>query len=142
MMPLSSKTILHNTMYNLKFIEERKDISGGPFEVTQLINSFLMVVLQNLDELKSTWDCENPSINITNIRHALAHGNIYFEPDENQEIKAIHLWTSRNRKIVDWDYRLEVEQLRVVLKKFVEFAEKHNPPLKEQPLQKGNPYRG
>ena len=139
MMPLSSKTILKNTIYNLEFIEERKGVSG-PFEVTQLINSFLMVVLQNIDDLKSVWENENPSINITKIRHALAHGNLSFEPGENKEIKAIHLWTSRNRKVVDWDCRLDVEQLRDILIKFVELAKKHNPPL-EEPLQKGNQYR-
>lgn len=130
MMPLSSKTIVKNTMYNLEFIEENK-ASDGPFEVTQLINSFLMVVLQNLDDLKSDWNSENPSIDITNIRHALAHGNISFEPDENKEIKTIHLWTClKGAKKVKWDCRLDIEKLRDILEKFVKFVEKHNPPLR------------
>lgn len=58
MMPLNNNDILKRTIFNLKYIVKNKDVDG-PFEVTQLMNSFLMAVIQKWTNSKKTGRVKN-----------------------------------------------------------------------------------
>ena len=109
------RDVMHRTMENLRFVERHAG-SQGPFEVTQLINSFLGALAhpgeRYKDELSSIslaeaerlgWPLinnERPSDQIPTslgdqlrlMRNALAHGNIAFHPGSDGEIRALQLW--------------------------------------------------
>lgn len=123
MMPTSRNGIVERTMTNYEFIKQAEASSPSDgqvkvYEATQLVNSFLMTLLQNWDELENDWphlaqaDLRWPSIKtsksnqqarqcIGKIRDALAHGLFVFEESQSGEIAAMHLWTCADRKTVD-----------------------------------------
>jgi len=138
--------VMRRTMVNLKYIEDGKT-EDGPYEVTQLVNSFLGALAhpwekfrQNLKLLSIAeaedegWphivkgspndqDPENLGELIRLIRNGLAHGNIEFLPDENNEIRAVRIWNLRNGQRT-WCTELTVANMRTFLKCFVKQAEK------------------
>ena len=137
MMPRNNNDILKRIIFNLEYIKKNKDVDG-PFEVTQLMNSFLMAVIQKWDELKKDWQGKNRCVDMKKIRDALAHGNISFEADQKKEIAAIHLWTCPlGKDEVDWDYKLDIKQLRNILYEFVDFAKDNDLP-NRKPMKKGD----
>jgi hypothetical protein len=112
----------------------------APHEVTQLVNSFLMTLLQNWDESESRWSHlrsggvqwpkiqssepnQQPKRCIGKIHDALAHGCFVFEGDDGDEIKGLSLWTCADRnKGVDWSLTLSVEEMRAMLRCFAVLA--------------------
>ena len=140
MIPMSRKEVMRRVCFNLGFVDERRTLEG-PFEVTQLLSSFLLTLHLNWDDLDGRWDQLSqkgigwPKIEqeglqqakqaIGKMRDALAHGLIAFESDPEGEIDAIHLWTCSRQQTVDWDARLSVEQVRQMLKCFVRASAEH-----------------
>jgi HEPN pEK499 p136 len=131
-------------MANLEFVEARSG-PNGPFEVTQLINSFLGALAHPWeairDELKTLplreaeargWPRvtkerptdEDPSSLgdlLRRLRNCVAHGNIEFLPDGRGEIQALRLWnvdTHRNRRT--WGAIVTVGNVRQLLTLFVD----------------------
>jgi hypothetical protein len=136
------KELLRRTMKNLAAIEAASDQGAEQnvesYEVTQLVNSFLITVLQNWDEIAPNWavainGAPGPTIStsegrrpvgecVKRIRDALAHGNMVFEADSKQEIEKVHLWTCSHKQEVDWDAEIEVSEMRKTLIYFVQVA--------------------
>ncbi len=159
MMTKSRKEIIERTMSNLRCVDDIKRGQGdegkesSPHEVTQLVNSFLVTVLQNWDELESGWPhIRQGTVNwpkiqssepdqqarhcIGKIRDALAHGCFVFEGDDGDRIKELSRWTCPDRKTVDWNLTLKVEEMRAMLECFAEVALEQ--PLKQRKaLRKG-----
>jgi hypothetical protein len=145
------KDLMNRTMFNLEFVQKKKSLSG-PYEVTQLVNSFLgamaypwekkkeqlrqmlldeaerrgwpVIVTQegSLDTPKSLGDL------IRVMRNAMAHGNLDFE-SRNGEIVALRLW-NRGGGEDTWRARVKVNDLRRFLTCFVGLANElyNNPP--------------
>jgi hypothetical protein len=132
-------------MVNLKFIEDRKT-KNGPYEVTQLINSFLGALAHPWEifkeELKSVslaeaesqgwpiiikeYQQDNNPKNLGDllrlIRNGLAHGNIEFIPDSNNEIRSIRIW-NHERGERTWGANITVQEMRRFLDLFVDLAQ-------------------
>lgn len=160
MMVKSRKDILERTMSNLEFIEKAAvspalNESAKVYEITQLVNSFLMTLLQNWDELKADWPylkqagLKWPSIStsapsqqarqcIGEIRNALAHGLFEFEEGQSGDITALHLWTCSDHETVKWHAEISVEDMRQMLNCFVQLAKQKDLQLR-RPRQKGQP---
>ena len=137
--------IMKRTIFNLKFIEQHKN-REGPYEITQLLNSFMGAVAHpwekykkelnsiTLDEAHAIgWpaiekerrkdrDPENLGDLIRLIRNGLAHGNITPYPDPNDEIRSVLIWNINRSNVRDWGAVLTVEVLRDLLFKFVELS--------------------
>jgi hypothetical protein len=130
-------------MANLEFIEQQAT-NSGPFEVTQLINSFLGALVHPWEELKDDlcamrlteaggWpavkkerphDEELATVGdlIRRMRNGIAHGNISYLPGPEGEIKALRIWNV-NRGRRDWGAILTAADLRCFLVQFVRVAE-------------------
>ena len=137
--------IMMRTVYNLKYIEENKD-SNGPYETTQLLNSFIGAVAHPWEKYKQElnaitldeaqvrgWpiiekerpddkDPENLGDLIRLMRNGIAHGNIIPYPDSNMEIRSVLIWNLKPNGTRDWGAVLPVDILRQFLFKFVELA--------------------
>ncbi len=155
--PTSRRDLLHRTNANLDHIEQLvasqreggKDVTA--FETTQLVNSFLVTVLQHWDELERDWSqlgrrgLSWPAFTHTQppqqsmqclgkIRDALAHGLFAIE-GENGEIAALHLWTCPDGKNVDWSATISVKHMREILETFVRFAEGRRLPFRPKKVK-------
>jgi len=106
--------IMERSMANLKFIEEHKT-DNGPYEVTQLVNTFLGALAHPWEELKSEFkkksikdaertgwpkvikqlptDVEPKNLGdlIRLMRNAMAHGGITLLPQGDCDIERLHL---------------------------------------------------
>lgn len=134
------KDFARRTLDNLVFIERHIDGSDTalpPFEVTQLINSLLGLVVfpkeslkdipdTSLNELKSNgWllpeihpeaKCTNLNDLVSNFRHAIAHFNIKFIPNEKGEIVGIEA-ENKGRKV---KLKFSIDELRDFTRRFAE----------------------
>lgn len=142
--------IMRRTLANLEFIELHRS-DKGPYEVTQLINSFLGALahpLENfsdslnrlsLDEAETYgWPRikkERPTDNdprsagelIRFLRNAMAHRNIEFLPDGRGEIRALRLSNIDPRgDRRTWGAIVSVDDLRKLLLRFVELVEERH----------------
>jgi hypothetical protein len=142
--------VMRRTMVNLEFVEARSS-RNGPYEVTQLINSFLGALAHPLEEfseeLKSLpvseavnrgwpaigkeWptDREPRSMDelIRLLRNAVAHGNVEFLPDGRGEINALRLWNIDSRsKQRTWGAIVTVDNTRKLLTLFVDLIEERH----------------
>jgi hypothetical protein len=140
--------IMRRSMQNLSFVEAAAGPSG-PYEVTQLINTFLGAlvhpyeVMQNdLDAIpvseaetlgwpaivcERTSDSEPSSIGdlIRLMRNGVAHGNIEFLPAAWGEIHAIRIWNvHRGRRT--WGAIVTIKNMRRLLAKFVVLIEERH----------------
>ena len=145
-MPIAPDDVMYRTMANLEFIEHHAQKSG-PYEVTQLINSFLGALAHpwerlsnDLNELslemaqRNGWpripkerdNDRNPKTIgdlVRFVRNALAHGNIEHLPGQDGEIRALKIWNlDRGRRT--WGSVVTTDSIRELLVKFVELAEK------------------
>jgi HEPN pEK499 p136 len=139
--------IMHRTMENLIFIEMHAK-PEGPYEVTQLINSFLGALahpweafradLNSLPIAKASeqgWpaistlegiDSDPPTLGklIAVLRHSLVHGNIEYIPDSAGNISALRVRNFDNsRKVVRWEAIIKISDLRHFLTCFVDLIE-------------------
>jgi|SRR5579884_2892901 len=142
--------VLERTMYNLRFIERRRR-PDGPFEVIQLINSFMGAAVHPWENLLST---QEELVNLTAqdvgwpqlikseeadddpadfheqlawIRHAFAHGNIEYinEDDSIVGIKIRNKGRSRKqKKDINWGTQLDLRQLRALLVSYCRIAQR------------------
>lgn len=136
--------IMRRTMANLAFIERHK-AEGGPYEVTQLINSFLGALAHPWEKLGPSLDISleeaaaqgwpipgtDPSVGaapaslaelIRWLRNGVAHGNLSFLPDGRGEIKAIQI-DNFNRGRRTWRATITVADMRLLLHRFVALIE-------------------
>ena len=137
--------IMRRTMANLAFIEQSAS-SHGPFEVTQLINSFLGALAHPWESLRN----ELNSMSITEaesqgwpipraerttdhaptnlgdfirlLRNGVAHGNISFLADGKGQIAALRI-ENRNRGRRTWGVIFTPENMRRLLERFVTLVE-------------------
>jgi hypothetical protein len=137
--------MMRRTLFNLKFVECHKT-DAGPYEVTQLVNSFLAGLAHPWEKLRDDlnqktlaqaaqmgWpvlhkelekDIEPANLGeqIALVRHAFAHGNVEFLPGPNGEIGGVRFWNKKNG-VRTWGSTATVADLRAFLQCFVEFAE-------------------
>jgi hypothetical protein len=142
------RDIMRRTMDNLEFVRAHARANGPPYEVTQLINSFLGALAHPWETYKAdlnalslasarndgwpvidkekTDDRDPTSLGdlIALMRHALAHGNVSFLPGVSGEIQALRLWnvppTTKKR---DWGTIITPDNMRTFLERFVALAE-------------------
>ena len=142
--------IMRRTMANLEFIEAHST-RDGPYEVTQLINSFLGALAHPFEDfsddlkrlpvdeaVKRGWPAINKELGtdrdlstvdelIRVLRNAVAHGNIEFRSDGRGEIHALHLWNSdtrSNRRT--WGATVTASDARKLLTLFVSLIEERH----------------
>jgi len=138
--------VMRRTIKNLEFIE-RHAAQGGPYEVTQPINSFLGALAHPWEQLSidvgsiSTaeaqmegWpipgkdrssDTEMASLAelIRFMRNGAAHGNITLLPDGRGEIAALRI-ENKHRKRRTGGIIITVADMRAFLRRFVAEVEK------------------
>ncbi len=148
MMPGESlPDLMRRTMFNQRFIKEKRGPTG-PYEVIQLINSFLgalahpwekckreLAVIPLASAYEKGWprvvplgpSDEDPATLgdlIRLMRNGIAHGNNEFAADANGEMGLIRIWNvhprSRRRTC---EAILTVREMEAFLHKFVEQAE-------------------
>jgi hypothetical protein len=137
--------IMRRTMANLEFVE-RHASDDGPFEVTQLLNSFLGALAHPWENLKrelnsiSIVDAEREGWPILpreratdqlprslgdligHLRHGVAHGNVSFLPGGHGEIAALRI-ENRYKGVRTWGAIVTPEAMRLFLKRFVALVE-------------------
>ena len=139
--------IMRRTMRNLEFVETHRDLKRGPYEVTQLVNSFLGALAHPWEDLKEElneldlmeaeqrgWpipqgegpyeeEPKNLGDLLRLVRNAFARGNITYRGPKNGEIEIVEFWNNRFRmKEVTWRASLNVHDLRLFLNCFVALA--------------------
>ena len=150
MYELFIKDFVVRTNKNLEYIEEKKENGDEVYEVTQLVNSFLGLIVfpkeKALDQIRRISDdqhiiqiitsciIENSyqgrrrEINLTNliyhIRNAIAHGGVEFFHDESNEIHSISFYDYIKNKrgtIREKFYIvMDISQIRAFVKLFSE----------------------
>jgi len=132
------------TKRNLELIEQypSEDAQGGAFEVTQLVNSMLgllvfpqqrwfdRIPLTPVPELVSggwpsiTIDGSVPGNNLRGLarylRNGIAHFNLQFLSDTTGRITGLRIWNVRVGGRRDWTAQLSVADLRFVAMRFVD----------------------
>ncbi|WP_203075830.1 HEPN family nuclease [Falsiroseomonas ponticola] len=136
--------MMRRTMINLAFIERHAG-NEGPFEVTQLINSFLGALAHPWERLKE--DLANISISeakgagwplpeqqgggdkpeslgdlLRLLRNGIAHGNLTFLSDGRGQIQAIRI-ANYNRGRLTWRGAISVQEMQTLLHRFVALVE-------------------
>ena len=132
------------TQKNLHALEQLQEQGGEVFEVTQLINSMLGLLIfpreefvgripeKPLAELKMEgWPVPNvrpgfPQVSNLNelvryLRNAISHFNIEFFGDGHNEIRTIRVWNTcpRSRKKT-WEADLGLNDLRAIAERFTQ----------------------
>lgn len=131
------------TRVNLELIEQKAKAGEEAYEVTQLVNSLLglLVFPQQryfnqipnipMEELKAAgW----PEIRVEGeflpprtlrdlmryLRNAVAHFNIEFIPDGRGELWGLRVWNVNPAHEVSWRAEIPLEALRLIISKFLE----------------------
>jgi len=142
--------IMRRTMLNLEFIEVHAD-PAGPYEVTQLINSFLGALAHPFEAMRTElmslslaetttlgWPSitkEKPTDNeltclgdlIRLMRNGLAHGNVEFLDGGDGQISSLRIWNIDPRtRTRTWGTVLSIDALRLLLCRFVELIEQRH----------------
>ncbi len=137
--------MMRRTMMNLAFVE-RHSAKDGPFEVTQLVNSFLGALAHPWETLKADlpttslaeaaaagWPVpeqqggrgpspESLSDLLRLLRNGIAHGNLSFLPDGRGQIQAIRI-ENYDRGRLTWRGVISVQDMRALLHRFVALVE-------------------
>jgi hypothetical protein len=144
------RDIMQRTMMNLEFIEAQpRDPRTGPFEVTQLVNSFLGALAHPWERHRDRFNDlpleaayaegwprgfdhqthpETPVRSLgdllRHVRNALAHGNVTFRGPARGDIETIELWSYNTyKKREEWRGSYSVRDLRDFLVCFVREVE-------------------
>jgi hypothetical protein len=136
--------VMRRTMANLAFVEEHAG-REGPFEVTQLINSFLGALAHPWEKLSPSLDIPlehaalqgwpipsseiavgpvppSLAVLIRWLRNGVAHGNLRFLSGGRGEIKAIQVENfDRGRRT--WRGTITIKDMRALLHRFVGLIE-------------------
>ena len=135
----------HRTKKNLEFIEEtvRADSDKEVYEVTQLVNSLLGLLVFPFEKMRS--QIPNKSLNelklegwivpevigsfpqvknlyqlIRTLRNAVAHFNIEFFADSNNQIKGGVVWNVNRDDQIDWKAKMSIAELRNNVYRFID----------------------
>ena len=135
------------TRANLEFIEKSADRRESVFEVTQLANSLLgLLVFPREHYMESIPDTPLselveqgwPEIHITQgqlpdntlkqlmrmLRNSIAHCNVEFVVGDDRQITGINVWnTAKNSQRKTWQAELTITDLRTIAIKFAELIE-------------------
>lgn len=138
--------IMRRSMANLAFVEAHAH-AAGPYEVTQLINTFLGALAHPFEAMRNNlmslpmadaavqgWpsitkerpsDREPDSLGdlLRLLRNSLAHGNIEFLADSAGQINALRIWNVDGRGRRAWGAIITVGDMRQVLGRFVDLIE-------------------
>lgn len=134
------------TRANLEFIEHAEKCGESVFEVTQLANSLLGLLVfpreHYMERIPDTplpelveqgW----PNVRTTHgqispntlkqlmkmLRNGIAHCNVDFVVGEDRKITGIQVWNKTNAGIKTWHAELTINDLRTIAIKFVELIE-------------------
>lgn len=143
--------IMRRSMANLEFVEAQAG-SNGPYEVTQLVNTFLSALAHPFEAMRDDlialplseaarlgWPPitkERPSDRdpaslgdfIRLLRNGFAHGNIEFLGDRKGQIVALRIWNTDPRSHSrNWGTILPVADIRRLLELFVDLVERRYP---------------
>ena len=138
------------TLRNLERVEECNVVDEKSFfEVTQLINSCLGVIVFPSESKAHLWEdlpaeelikdllsprilygkqeFKNGAVLIKLLRNSIAHNNLYFE-NRNNSIVGLYAWNLPGPKAhkPDWVIYISIEDLRTLLKRFVEKVTKNS----------------
>ncbi len=139
-----TRDIMRRTLFNLEFIEQHATERDGPYEVTQLINSFLgavahpwetyrpaldsipLTAMENWPTLPREKDTDEDPQTVGHVlrllRNGIAHGNIDFLQSGNDDIRPLRIRNmQRNRRT--WGIIIKVADLRRLVTEFVALAE-------------------
>lgn len=134
------------TRSNLEFIEAAERRGESVFEVTQLANSLLgLLVFPREQYMRSIPDTSLrelaeqgwPNIRSTHgelkedtlkqlmrmLRNGIAHCNVEFIADERSAITGLTIWNTDKRGHRTWEATLMIDDLRSIALKFVELME-------------------
>lgn len=142
--------IMRRSMANLDFVEAHAG-PGGPYEVTQLINTFLGALAHPYEAMRDDlmtlplaeaaalgWpriDKERPSDSepaslgdlIRLMRNGMAHGNLEYLSDGKGQIRALRVWNTHPRTGArTWVAVVPVAEMRRFLVLFVELVERRH----------------
>lgn len=142
--------IMRRSMANLDFVEAHAG-PDGPYEVTQLINTFLgalahpfeamrddLMVLPLSDAAVLGWpminkerpsDAEPSSLGdlIRLMRNGMAHGNLDYLSDGKGQIHALRVWNTHPRTGArTWGAVFSIADMRRFLRLFVELIERRH----------------
>lgn len=140
------RDIMRRTMENLIFVETHATLQG-PYETTQLINSFLGALAHPWEAMKpelAAFSLEEAQVRgwptikkergqdrdpanlgdlIRLIRNSLAHGNIDFLPGHDGRIAALRIWNVPPSGQRNWGAIIAVADLRSFLGCFAALIE-------------------
>jgi hypothetical protein len=140
------RDVMRRTIANLEFIEHHAG-PNGPYEVTQLLNSFLGALAHPWEAMRNDllalplaeaadrgWpmiqkerpsDCDPESLGdlIRLMRNGFAHGNIELLPGKKGEIRALLVWNNNQSGRRTWGAMITVEAARKFLLCFVELID-------------------
>ncbi|WP_366131037.1 HEPN family nuclease [uncultured Halomonas sp.] len=135
------------TRVNLEIVEKSKNNFGHGYEITQLINSCLgLLILPQqrfmdsipktpIDQLEAEgWaipkvtghfpQVENLQQMIRYLRNAIAHFNLEFLSDSEGKIRCLRVWNCRSGKKT-WQAELGLDELKSILDKFTDLLIEH-----------------
>jgi hypothetical protein len=139
------RDIMRRTIANLVYVEQNAR-PDGPFEVTQLINSFLGALAHPWESLHAElkmlslaeaakrgrpaiakeWPADRDPATLGDLmrlmRNSFAHGNIDFLPGAKGEIQALRVWNTKGKRRT-WGTIVTVDDARAFLLRFAELAE-------------------
>jgi hypothetical protein len=146
MMPYEPvRDVMRRTISNLQFVEAHQ-AANGPYEVTQLLNSFLGALCHPWETYKTELGAKSvadatvegwPQIKkeqqtdqdpqsfgdlVRLMRNGIAHGNIEFLPDAAGEIGAVRIW-NKDHGVRTWGCSIGVGDMRKFLICFVNLSE-------------------
>jgi hypothetical protein len=151
-----AQELMERTMVNLKIIDALHKVGEGtgeldPFEVTQLVNSFLgalaypwerlklrhhgdepwslgyeeMMDRYGFPQLRPSQATDTPPKNfrdmVRQLRNGMSHGNIEFYSDLRRDIAHVEVWNCEGGKRT-WGTRMSISEMRQFLDGFVKFA--------------------
>jgi len=138
------RDVMARTIANLDFVRAHAT-DDGPYEVTQLVNSFLGALAHPWERLRR--DVARESIASATergwprlekerpedveprdladllrlVRNAFAHGNIEYQSENGRDITHVRIWNERHGRRT-WGTRLDIDTLRTFLERFSEMA--------------------
>lgn len=148
--------LMERTMHNLQIIDQlhadrKRPGAPQPYEVTQLVNSFLGALAYPWEELRvrtsedEPWNLTMQTLRtkygfpdlsrarrsdtdptnfrdlIRQLRNGMAHGNISFYSDHRREISGIEVWNVREGRRT-WGTHMSTREMREFLEAFSKFA--------------------
>jgi HEPN pEK499 p136 len=134
------------TRANLEFIEAAKGRGENVFEVTQLANSLLGLLVfpqqrymssipdtplsdlvsQGWPKIRTTAGAlpeENLQQLLRMLRNSIAHCNVEFISETEGQITGIKVWNINNSGKKTWQAELSLDDLRTIVLKFIELIE-------------------